>query len=158
MKQTVQMDNIQAKMRPGVISLSGFLGADGRKLAEILDSDDSEVKRLDLEHGEIARRMIDLRDAGMAGLGDFISVPPHFEVRVESVRGKMPCPFGDPGVFPKTVVIVKNLALKRDITYTDMSIHLILAHGFYQGKGSLFRLEPGDLAEVLEISADRNSI
>ena len=87
--------------------------------------------------------MVELRDAGMAGLGEFLDVAPHFEVRVDSVRGKLPCPFGDPGIFPKTNTTVRNKRLGREITYTDLHIHLIGSHGFYEGKGSPFRLEPG---------------
>jgi hypothetical protein len=30
---------------------------------------------------------------------------------------------------------------------------MILVHGFYEGKGSPFRLEPKDLVEILEITA-----
>jgi hypothetical protein len=151
MKQTVQMDRIQEKMAPGVITLEGFLGTDRRKLIDILIEDDEAVKRLNLTHQGIASRMIELRDAGMRGLGEFIDVAPHFEVRVDSVRGKLPCPFGDPGIFPKTNVTVRNLQLDREAVYTDLHIHMIGSHGFYEGKGSNFRLEPKALAEILEI-------
>ncbi len=154
MKKTRQLEKIQHNMRPGVITRDGFLGKDTRNLIDILTQDDALVKRLGLTHGKIAQRMIDLRDLGCRGLGDYIPVEPHFDVRVESVRGKLPCPFGDPGLFPKTVTIVKNLATDRTITYTDLSIHTILVHGFYQGKGSLYRLEPRDLMEILEIPPD----
>lgn len=153
MKQTVQMQAIQAKMKPGVIVRDGFLGADGRTLVDILTGDEAAVLRLGLTHGDIAGRMIGLRDAGTAGLGEFLDVPPHFEVRVDSVRGKLPCPFGDPGIFPKTNTTVRNTRLGREITYTDLHIHMIGSHGFYEGRGSQFRLEPRDLAEVLEVQA-----
>jgi hypothetical protein len=106
---------------------------------------------MDLTHQRIAGRMIELRDAGMRGLGEFVEVPPHYEVRVDSVRGKLPCPFGDPGIFPKTNVMIRNTRLGRELTYTDLHIHLIGSHGFYEGTGSPFRLEPAELAEVLEI-------
>jgi hypothetical protein len=151
MKQTVQMERIQEKMRPGVITRDGFLGSDRRKLIDILIEDDEAVKRMDLTHQRIAGRMIELRDAGMRGLGEFVEVPPHYEVRVDSVRGKLPCPFGDPGIFPKTNVMIRNTRLGRELTYTDLHIHLIGSHGFYEGTGSPFRLEPAELAEVLEI-------
>lgn len=154
MKQTVQMNRIQEKMRPGVITRDGFLGTDTRKLVDILLEDEAEVRRGNLTHARLAQRMIELRDAGMAGLGDFISVEPHFEVRVDSVRGKLPCPFGDPGIFPKTNVTVRNLALGRELTYTDLHIHLIGSHGFYEGRGSEFRLDPADLVAVLEVSPE----
>lgn len=151
MKQTVQMERIQEKMRPGVITRDGFLGSDRRKLIDILIEDDEAVKRMDLTHQRIVGRMIELRDAGMRGLGEFVEVPPHYEVRVDSVRGKLPCPFGDPGIFPKTNIMIRNTRLGRELTYTDLHIHLIGSHGFYEGTGSPFRLEPAELAEVLEI-------
>jgi hypothetical protein len=151
MKQTVQMKAIQEKMKPGVITRDGFLGSDRRNLIDILIEDDETVKRMGLSHQQIAGRMLEFRDSGMRGLGEFISIEPHFEVRVDSVRGKLPCPFGDPGIFPKTNVTVRNLEKNEEITYTDLHIHLIGSHGFYEGKGSLFRLEPKSLVDILEI-------
>jgi hypothetical protein len=155
MKQTVQMDRIQENMRPGVYTRDGFLGTDRRKLIDILIEDDEAVKRMDLTHQRIAERLIELRDAGMRGLGEFINVEPCYEVRVVSVRGKLPCPFGDPGIFPKTNTVVRNTRLDREITFTDLHIHMIGSHGFYEGKGSPFRLEPAELAEILDIEPIR---
>ena len=154
MKQTVQMREIQERMRPGVITRDGFLGNDRRNLIDILQDDDAEVKRRNLTHKQIAERMLQLRESGKRGLGEFISVPPHFEVRVDSVRGKLPCPFKHPGLIRKTNVMVRNLNLNREITYTDMHIHMIGEHGFYEGRGSVYRLEVKDIVEVLEITPD----
>ncbi len=151
MKQTVQMKQIQAKMKPGVITRDGFLGTDKRNLIDILEDDDAEVKRMNVTHRQIADRMAQFRESGMRGLGDFITIEPHFEVRVDSVRGKLPSPFGGPGLIRKTLIIVRNLQLGREISYTDMHIHLIGKHGFYEGKGSRFRLEPKDLVNILEV-------
>jgi hypothetical protein len=150
MKQSKVYAVIQGKMAPGVITRDGFLGEDRRNLVDILTSDDGEARRLGYGHQDIARRMVELRDAGLSGLGEFLDVAPHFEVRVDSVRGKLPCPFGDPGIFQKTNTTVRNKRLSREVTYTDLHIHLIGSHGFYEGKGSLYRLEPAELAEVLE--------
>lgn len=150
MKQTPEMDKIQREMQPGIICRDGFLGTDARKLVEILIEDDAEVKRLGITHESIANRMKELRDAGMNGLGEFVTIPPHFEVRVDSVRGKLPCPFGHPGIIPKTNTTVRNLESGEEITYTDLNIHMIEAHGFYEGKGACFRLEPADLLRILQ--------
>jgi len=151
MKQTKQLAAIQDKMAPGVITRDGFLGEDRRNLVDILTADDGEARRLGYTHQDIARRMVELRDAGMAGLGEFVDVEPHYEVRVDSVRGKLPCPFGDPGIFQKTNTTVRNKRLGRELTYTDLHIHLVGSHGFYEGRGSPFRLEPGEMAEILEV-------
>ena len=152
MKQTVQMKEIQEKMKPGVITRDGFLGTDTRNLLDILVEDDAAVKRMNLDHRIIANRMIELREAGMRGLGNFIRVEPHYEIRVDSVRGKLPCPFGDPGIFQKTNTTVRNLEKNSEITYTNLNIHMIMAHGFYEGRGSSFRLEPEDLVRILDIT------
>ena len=77
-------------------------------------------------------------------------MPPHFEVRVDGVRGRLPCPFGHPGMFPKTNITVRNTRPDGQITYTDLHIHLIGEHGFYLGRGSAYRLDPGRLARVLQ--------
>jgi hypothetical protein len=151
MKQTVQLTRIQEKMKPGIITRDGFLGTDNRNLIDMLVEDDATVKRMDLTHAQIAQRMVDLREAGLRGLGNFISVEPHYEVRVDSVRGKLPCPFGDPGIFQKTNTTVKNLKNGKELTFTDLHIHMIGSHGFYEGRGSLFRLEPDVLVETLDV-------
>jgi len=49
-----------------------------------------------ISHQDIANRMLYFKEHGLRGLGEFISVPPHFEVRVDSSRGKLPCSIGDP--------------------------------------------------------------
>jgi len=151
MKQSPQLQRIQENMKPGIITLEGFLGRDERNLADILEEDNAVVRRLNLNHETIARRMEELKRQGLKGLGDFIGVSPHFEVRVESVRGKLPCPFEHPGVYPKTNITCRNLRTEKEVVYTDLHIHLIGTHGFYEGRGSLYRLEPADLAEILEI-------
>ena len=154
MKQSPELSIAQANMKPGVITLYGFLGPDDRNLIDILTEDDGEVKRLGLTHERIAARMEELRDEGAKGLGEFIRVEPHFQVRVESVRGKLPSPFGGPGLHRKTNTEVRNETNGREVVYSDLQIHLIDKHGFYQGKGSMFRLDPADLAAVLEITPE----
>jgi hypothetical protein len=150
MQQTTRMDAYQANMQPGHITLKGLLGTDTRNLVDILIDDNAEVQRIGLSHVAIAERMQALRELGMQGLGNTITVEEHFEVRVDCVRGKLPCPFDD-AIFRKTFVQVRNLKLQRCITYTDMHIHMIKEHGFYEGKGSALRLDPHALAEILEI-------
>lgn len=151
MKQTPEYDAIQRQMAPGVITLEGFLGTDSRKLIDILNADDATVRRSEITHEQIARRMQYFRDTALDGLGEFMTVGKHFEVRVDSVRGKLPSPFGGPGMYEKVNTTVVNKRLGREITYTDLHIHFVRDHGFYEGKGSLYRLEPEDLIEILEL-------
>lgn len=157
MKQTPEMERIQQQMLPGVISYDGFLGSDKRLLCEIMDADEAAVRRMGLSHDAIAARMRELRNAGARGLGQTTSVDPHFEVTVDAVRGKLPCPFLHEGLFEKIYTIVKNTVSGESVTYTDMNIHMIEAHGFYEGEGAPFRQDPATLVRVLEIVPDESS-
>jgi hypothetical protein len=108
------------------------------------------VKRLGLSHAAIAARMHALREAGAAGLGNAVAVPPHFMVAVDGVRGVLPCPYED-GIVAKTNITVVNERLGRTLLFTDLNIHLIETHGFYLGHGALYRMDPAELAEILEV-------
>ncbi|NQU39627.1 MAG: hypothetical protein HQ523_06720 [Lentisphaerae bacterium] len=151
MAQSPYLSRVQSEMRPGVITQDGFLGNDHRELQEILIEDDATVKRLNTTHAAIAARMHELMEAGAEGLGLPIDVPPHFEIQVDSVRGKLPCPFMGGTIVQKLNTTVFNTRLGREITYTDLNIHMIEEHGFYEGRGSLFRMPPEELAEILEM-------
>ena len=151
MKQSPQMKRAQENMAPGVLTLDGFLGADDRHLVDIIIEDEADVQRLDVTHEAIAARMLELRDAGAGGLGEFITVEPEILVQVYSVRGKLPCPFEDPGLHSKTTTTVKNRKLNKEVSFSDLHIHLIGEHGFYEGKGFPFRLDPATLVKVLEV-------
>lgn len=151
MKQSPEFDRIQDQMKPGVIALDGFLGDDKRKLVDIIASDNMRVRKLNRAHADIAAKMIHFKERGIAGLGEFITLDDHFEVKVESVRGLLPSPFGGPGMYGKINTTVVNKKLNRQVVYTDLHIHFIADHAFYEGKGSPFRLEPADLIEILEV-------
>jgi hypothetical protein len=151
MKQSIQLTRIQEQMKPGVITLDGFLGTDNRNLIDILVEDDGIVRRSGRSHRTIADRMQYFRDAGLDGLGEYLTIDGHFEVRVDSVRGKLPSPFGGPGMYEKVNTTVRNTAVGREVTYTDLHIHFVRDHGFYEGAGSPYRIEPEDLITVLEV-------
>lgn len=151
MKQTTDLTKAQEQMKPGVITSCGFLGPDRRNLIEILVEDEAAVQRLNTTHKKIASRMKELRNQGLAGLGMFEKVDDHFEVKVDSMRGQLPSPFEDHIMIEKQNTVVRNLKLNKEVAYTDFSIHMIEFHGFYQGKGSMFRIEPAELVEILEV-------
>jgi len=152
-KQSARDDTIQEQMRPGVITQDGLLGADRRKLRDILDADDAAVRRLGLTHAAIAARMRALREAGAKGLGLAVPAGDGFEVRVDCARGGLPCPFLHDGLFQKEFIEVRNMRTGERVTFSELNVHMIEAHGFYEGVGSPFRLDPATLARVLEIEA-----
>lgn len=124
-----------------------FLGSDTRLIAQIIESDEAELRAAGLGADQLARAMRRLTEKGMESLGDEVQAD-GFLVRVEEYMGQIGCPFKHAVREAKrntTAVDPRG----RVMTWTDMSIHLIERHGFFQGEGSDYRLEPLELAEFL---------
>ena len=138
-------------MRAGSITGPGFLGDDERNLLDIIREDESKVKELGLTNETIADKLEILMKQGERGFGSPVKVDDRFVVIVEESRGYIPGPFRHGHLSKKVNVNVRNIALKEEIDYSPISIHLIREHGFYQGKGSTYRLDPEMLARMLEL-------
>ena len=151
MPKKYSLDTLEQTLRQASATREGFLGRDERGLAAILQADDEAIRRRGLTHAHIAQRLLALRQAGWEGLGEPVSLPPHFEVCVDAARGTLPSPFGDQGSFAKVNTTVHNLESGKKITFTDLNIHLIATHGFYEGHGAQFRLDPEQLMDTLEM-------
>lgn len=149
MDAKIDMEKVRKDMAPGVISACGFIGSDSREPADIIRDDAAEMKRLGIDHTRLALRMAELRDAGAPGLGTAVKASQDLEVRVESDRGCISCPFGHEGIFAKTNITVRNMKTGRDVTFTDLNIHMMKDHGFCEGRGSVYRQEPSVLVKVL---------
>ena len=124
-----------------------FLGSDTRLIAQIIESDEAELRAAGLGADELARAMRRLTEKGMESLGDEVQAD-GFLVRVEEYMGQIGCPFKHAVREAKRNTTAVD-PQGRVMAWTDMSIHLIERHGFFQGEGSDYRLEPLELAEFL---------
>lgn len=149
MKQVPELERIQKLMQPGVISKDGFLGNDTRNLVDILEEDQRLVTSLGLTHEEIANAMEEITNEGRETFGNPKIVRGFLKVTVESSMGKIASPFG--GLYNKENVQVLNIKTNESISWTTLNIHMIRDHGFYEGKGSHFRVDPRDIVRVLEL-------
>ena len=146
-KQSPLLDLVEGEMRR--IGMGSFLGSDRRKLAEILDDDHESVNALGLTNEQIASRLEEITHTAKKNLGDRLTVEDRYEVRAEEHRGMIPCPWEHPqGLFFKSYVELRDKKSGETLIWSDLSIHLIREHGFFQGKGSPFRLDPAVLKRV----------
>lgn len=146
MKMTPKYVKAQENMKPGKITADGFLGEDDRNIVDIIQADEEEFQFLGLDFVQVAKLMRKLMREGLKGLGEPVKFE-KWDIRVDEARGFLPCPFQD-GIFRKRVAVVKNLNNNEEIIYSELSIHLLAAHHFLQGKGSKFRLEPTKIKKV----------
>lgn len=149
MKQTPQEKKIQDRMKPGILTLDGFLGNDTRHLNDIIATDRETLDKLKITQEEIADRMDYFTQKAFENYDGAIIIDDKFEIEYRSVRGRVICPFPEPGSYLKGFIKLINLKNGITLTWTPLTIHMIKKHGFFEGKGSANRLEPGVLAKAL---------
>jgi hypothetical protein len=154
MKQTPQEKKIYENFKPGKITKEGFLGNDTRHLHDIIEDDLHTLNRLGVSKEQIADRLQYFIEEGKKGLETSVDLG-DFTTQVIWRRGMLPSPFGDPKrLYHKIVATVFNKKLKKEMKYSQLNVHMIKDHGFFEGKGSVFRLEPEEVVEVLDIKPE----
>jgi hypothetical protein len=123
------------------------MGSDTRDVLEIIDADCAELSRLGVTKEQLAGRMREITAKAVAGLGTWVQIDEKTEARVTEARGSLVCPWPHPGRYLKRVTIVRDVESGRSICWSDLNTHMIGEHGFFEGKGSEFRIEPGELIE-----------
>jgi hypothetical protein len=73
----------------------------------------------------------------------------NLQVSVTDYPGSLVCPWAHPGRYAKRVTTVHNLKTNQTIRWSDLNIHLILEHSFFEGKHSPFRLDPEELISII---------
>lgn len=147
MKHNPRLARVRERMVPGRLSSAGFLGDDQRPLEEIIADDLAALARYDLAPGQVADLLDELHRAADEGLeAPREAFGGRAAVRIVEGMGRISCPFGCGTRCHKAVVRV--VAGGLELEFTPLHAHLIREHGFFQGRGSPFRLEPAALAEL----------
>ena len=126
-----------------------FMGIDHRSLQQIIAADTHMVALLGTSHAQIADRLARLTRRGQAGLGDPVLLGGRYELCVTDFRGTVTCPWGDAGAWPKSHIVLTDRHTAVSLQWTHLCLHLIAQHGFYQGIGSPYRLDPRTLQFLL---------
>lgn len=151
MKQTPELDLVQEKMRPGVLTLKGFLGHDDRKLADIIETDHQVVRRLQLDVARIAAKLVDLAERGRDLMEQEVLVDDRYLIKVRDDRGKIPSPWSD-GLFEKGDVDMRDQKTGKTLKWNSLTLRLMQEHGFFGGYGSEYRIDPAALVEILGLA------
>jgi hypothetical protein len=146
-------------MRPGakseVGSGKGFLGPD-EKLIDMLTADNQYVvDELRLTHQELAKHLHAMGTIGFwqdqhdKAEAEFLYHGRRFKVKVVSWRGYQFSPFLD-GTKTDSDVTVQNLANGKKLKYSLLVPYMIERYGFYEGKGTPYRVEPRQVVELFD--------
>ncbi|MFH1371461.1 MAG: hypothetical protein ABII09_09290 [Planctomycetota bacterium] len=149
MKESPQTKKLEEILRSSKLVSGGFMGDDLRGLPEIIDTDTSEVSRLGYTAGQLGSRMQEITNTAIAGLGNWVKIDRHREAKVDEAKGQLVCPWPHPGRFAKRVTTLKLVEPGETVTWSDLNIHLIVEHSFFEGYGSAFRVEPRELVRLI---------
>lgn len=147
MKLSPEDKKLLERMAPGVFSREGFLGHDDRRPSEIIATDLAEIESLGVTQEQLAAKMQAVLDAAAGAFGAPVEIAGGAKAVFYEAMGRIPCPFGD-GVQRKGEVVLIGPE-GSEVRFTPLSIHLIAAHGFFQGLGSRYRIDPARIAHLL---------
>ncbi len=146
LKSDPQLFETEEKLHQG-----NYMRGEARPLSRLLDDDKALVSSLDLDMDFVTNLLDRLYHEAGAGMGDTVLVDGKYEVSLREDRGKIACPWGDRYFAPKAVVLARNIKNNQEIKYSILGLHMIRRHGFFQGSGSPFRIDPKDLKSFFEL-------
>lgn len=160
----ISIADLEALMRPGSKdergSKSGFLGKD-EGLLDILVEDNEFVRKHGLTHRKLAIPLLQIsnRAVGMLSTGrppiEFSHSGINWRVQVNTTLGYQLSPFND-GTKTSTDFTLTNLDNKKTIKFSGLVPLMIERYGFYEGKGTPYRVEPADIIKVLGLAEEKS--
>lgn len=149
MKESPQDRKLEWLLRSSRLAAGGFMGHDTRSVQEVIDADAAELSRLGLTKEQVAERMQEITKVAISGLGSWVPVGDDLKGKVDEAKGWLICPWPHKGKLAKRITVVKAIETGESIRWSDLNIHLISEHGFFEGKGSDFRIEPREIARII---------
>ena len=150
MKQSPRDKKLEEVLRSGKLVAGGFMGTDPRHPIEIIEQDVVAMEHLGITIHQLVERMQELTDLAKPRLGSWITDDSGtLRVKSEDFKGALVCPWPHPGRFDKRITTVEHIKTGRQVLWTDLNIHMIADHGFFEGKGAFFRIDPAEIVEIL---------
>ncbi len=150
MKQSPQDKKLEELLHSSALVAGGFMGTDHRSAAEVIEADRAMLQALGVNAAMLAQRMRELAALAATGLGTWVDAPGgRLRVMVEEYKGNLTCPWPHAGQYHKRLTTAERTGAGQTLMWTDLNVHLIEAHGFFEGKGSSFRIEPETAVKIL---------
>jgi hypothetical protein len=149
MKQSPDIVRLEEVLRSSKLVSGGFMGDDRRTLAEVLETDAAVLEKTGISAKQLAVKMQEVTDRAITGLGTWIDIDGKLIAKVDEAKGAIVCPWPHPADFAKRVTTVKCVKSALTAKWSDLGIHLIDEHSFFQGDGSQLRTEPRELIRIL---------
>ncbi|WP_051822693.1 hypothetical protein [Desulfonatronum thiodismutans] len=148
---------LYSHLGPSRFSALGFLGQDARDFEDILADDARTLDRLGVSRERLVQGLREVYERALQAGGDPVRAGTGSFAECLECRGRVPSPFPGEGTFAKHQVRVFRDDGTETLVITSLALHLIERHGFFQGIGSPFRIDPAQAASVLGLGAGRQN-
>jgi hypothetical protein len=149
MKESPKIRILNQILRSSKLVAGGLMGNDHRSFTEVIDTDSFRVSKLGYTTEQIAERMQKLTDAAKKGLGNWVKIDDICQAVVHEAQGFLVCPWPHMGRYAKRITTVERYDTGQTIRWSDLNIHLIGKHSFFEGRGAMFRIEPEELINII---------
>ncbi|HMK03469.1 MAG TPA: hypothetical protein VK489_04730 [Ferruginibacter sp.] len=156
----VSIEELEIRMKPGAYSMKGFLGA-GEKLTEVIAHDSDTLNKLDLDREDLADGLEGLLNVAIESRKEELVIG-LFEIHLKKFRHYQKCPWsqeednrqctiGGPVQYGSLDWEIKNRKINLVVSGPGLIVHLIRDHHFFEGLASPYRVDPLQLAKLLEL-------
>ena len=145
---------LYVRLGPSRISALGFLGQDPRDFEEIVADDARSLERLGVTRTQLVQSLNEVYERALAAGEDPVDVGQGVVAECLECRGRTPSPFPGEGTFPKHQVRMYRKDGPEALIITPLALHLIERHGFFQGVGSPYRIDPDKVVAMLDLGGD----
>ncbi len=155
---TPDLERIEARMRPGALSVAGFLGPN-ESLRAVLADDELAMQRTGITFETLAAAIEALIAAANASPTHEAVVNGVHKVRIQQYLGFQICPWSpDPDhmqctgrglPFSSVDWRIENLRTGQAMQGPGLIVHLLHDHHFCEGRESPYRVDPVALAQLL---------
>jgi len=156
----VSIEELEIRMQSRAYSMKGFLGA-GEKLMEVIAHDSDTLKKLDLDYEDLAGGLESLLNVAIESRKEELIIG-LFEIRIKKFRGYQLCPWSQEQDKKQCTIggrvqygsldwEIKNRKINLLLSGPGLIVHLIRDHHFFEGLASPYRVDPLQLAKLLEL-------
>jgi hypothetical protein len=156
MKESPKEQKLEHMLRSSILVAGGFMGTETRSVADIIAADLATLEQHGVTAEQLAKRMQQITNQAKPGLGTWVTIEANVRAMTDGAKGGLVCPWPHGGRFNKTLTTAERIDSGNSVRWSDLNIHLIAEHGFFEGRGSTFRVEPDKIIEIIMTQTDRS--
>lgn len=149
MTDSDELENFENLLHSADVMAFSIMGTDKRMLSEIVQNDIDRLSQSGVTVAKLVERMKEITEKAIPALGNWTKIDDTHLAKIFEVKGCVHCPWQHPSRFAKRITYVQNTAAKTSAKWTDLNIHLIEQHNFFEGKGSIYRVEPEEIVKAI---------